>query len=212
MRSLLLAAILALPGLAFGQSVYNNGSNATPVDSGGISGGVAGNVPFQSAANTTAFDNGRFTWDSVNHRLGVGTAFPQTDIHVVGIISSSQTIVGQTSITAGNLFQVGASTFSVTSSGHTTTSGSLPTTSTCNSDSLNAGSNDMRGSVTFTGGVQSACTINFVNGGGVTTPFCTCALDSAVTPIGVSCVSGVGTLTISIAVAANNTFTYICEW
>jgi hypothetical protein len=148
-----------------------------------------------------------------NGSVGVGRQIPFTTSNFeVGTSSFIVQFGGNVGVGAvpSNLFQVGGGTIAVTKSGHFTTAGTAPTTTSCNSQSANANSNDMRGSVTFAGGAQTACTFNFINSGGVSTPFCTCSDVS--NPTAVKCLAGSGTLTVSITAAANDTISYHCDW
>lgn len=48
-----------------------------------IAGGLAGYIPFQTAASTTGFDSSLF-WDNTNKRLGIGTTAPGHKLSVAG--------------------------------------------------------------------------------------------------------------------------------
>ena len=52
-------------------------------------GGGSGSIPYQSAANTTAFDVSNFVWDGANHRLGIGTTAPLGKLAVGGSITGA---------------------------------------------------------------------------------------------------------------------------
>src|SRR5262249_17789954 len=81
------------------QVLDGSGSKQTYIDSAGqlhgsgaaltgipgtISGLTVGGVPYASSGSGIATDASNFTWDSTNHRLGLGIASPSELLHLKG--------------------------------------------------------------------------------------------------------------------------------
>ncbi len=116
---------IALPGVFvtlnfIGDVVATDGGGGTAnitVSGGGmtiggaIAGGTDGSVLFVGAGSTLEQDNANFFWDNTNNRLGIGTAVPDSALHVVGDthITGKLTVDGAidptslTLVAAGNL-------------------------------------------------------------------------------------------------------------
>ena len=67
---------------------------------GTITGGTAGSVLFIGAASVLAQDNANFFWDDALNRLGIGTAAPDSTLHVIG----TARIGGDVLISTNNTF------------------------------------------------------------------------------------------------------------
>lgn len=180
------AAMLRIDPTSAGTPIQLTHTKASGVALNISSGGV---VSFQAAG-------------SAGGVVGVSTANPAGSLSVARTGQNAASYIFQAS--SGSL----TTAMGVTQSGRTVTEGQLVT---ANQGTISAGSNDMRGSVTFTGGAMSSATITFKGAGGLTTPICTCS-DTNPTPVAVGCTPGPGTLDVTIAVAANDTINYICAW
>ncbi len=61
-------------------------------NTGGVS-LTTGSVPFSDGTSVLAEDNANLFWDDTNNRLGIGTASPLDDLHVVGALEVDHTAV-----------------------------------------------------------------------------------------------------------------------
>ena len=59
----------------------STGSTGATGPTGGVTGST-GDVVILTATNTPGVDTGKFYWDTTNHRLGIGTTSPGTDLEV----------------------------------------------------------------------------------------------------------------------------------
>ena len=81
-------------------------TTSTLADAGILTGsGVVGQVAFWSSDSTFTGDNS-FFWDNANKRLGIGTASPQTQLHIEGSSGVNSRYVRTTASTTGSLGQL----------------------------------------------------------------------------------------------------------
>ena len=87
--------------------IYTTGwTTSTLADAGILTGsGVVGQVAFWSSDSTFTGDNS-FFWDNTNKRLGIGTASPQTQLHIEGSSGVNSRYVRTTASTTGSLGQL----------------------------------------------------------------------------------------------------------
>ncbi|MEZ5898505.1 MAG: hypothetical protein R3D51_03330 [Hyphomicrobiaceae bacterium] len=86
---------------------------------GAAAGGTEGAVQFRSSAGTLAADDANLVWDNENNRLGVGTAAPQSALHVAGgiqLANDAATCPGTSNAKIGTL-RFGSNALSVCLSG-----------------------------------------------------------------------------------------------
>lgn len=181
----------------YNQSTLQSGATSYPQYSYiGSSETVSGTI----TASTITLSNGgsgSMTYLSGLPGISVSTSTQINGVlTVISLITAASTItngleVGNVAINAGNMFQVGGGTLSVTSSGHVETKGAVPLISACGATpNGSVVGNDHSGKITIGGGIVTSCTMTFANTW-TNPPSCTVLPNTAVT-------SGTGSTTTTV--------------
>lgn len=148
-----------------------------------------GSIVFAGPTGAYTQNNTSLSWDNTNTRFGIQSNIANPLLFLLQVSSANA-----------------ANTFGVLENGHIQIDQTVAPGTSANC-AANTGSTDTAGSITLSGGATAACTITFAQPF-AQTPFCT-AIDQT-NATATKALPSTTALVITIGVAANDTFSYIC--